>query len=193
MADLDGAIAALDFETGPGAALLGVAQLLRREVERPGASSYMVTALRDAFFTALLTGMKHSASHLLEPSPRRVAPACVRRAEEYIAAHAAEPITLASIAAAAGAPARSLRATFTAVRGVAPMEFLRRQRYELAHRRLLEAAPGTTVSSVVQALGLGDAGRFSVEYRKRFGQSPSKVLAAGRASAGPTALKGHRA
>jgi len=175
--------AAIDFEAAPGAALLGVAQVLRAEVERPGASPHLVAALREALLTALLTGVKHSSSRLLEPSPRRVAPACVRRAEEYIAAHAGEPITLASIAAAAGAPARSLRATFTAVRGVPPMEFLKRQRYELARRWLIEAPPGTTVLSVVKALGLGDAGRFSVEYKKRFGQSPSAVLAIGRASA----------
>ena len=58
---------------------------------------------------------------------------------------------------------------------------------------MLEAAPGTTVLSVVKALGLGDPGRFSVEYKKRFGQSPSEVLAGGRAGAGPTALKERRA
>lgn len=185
--------AAVSLETGPGAVLLGVAQLFRSEVERSGASPHMVAALRDALLTALLTGVKHSASHLLEPSHPRVAPACVRRAEEYIEAHAAEPITLASLAAATGAPARSLRATFTASRGMAPMEFVRRQRYELARRQLIEAEPGTRVVSVVKALGLGDPGRFSVEFKKRFGQSPSEVLAGGRASAGTTALKGHHA
>jgi AraC-like DNA-binding protein len=185
--------AALDLEAGPGALVLGVAQLLGRAVERRDASPLTVVALRDALLTALLTGVKHSASRLLEPAPPRVAPGCVKRAEEYIEAHAAEPITLAGIVAAAGVPARSLRAAFTACRGVAPMEFLRRCRYELAQQRLIEAVPGTTVMSVVKALGLGDAGRFSVEYKKRFGHSPSEVLAGGRARTGPSGARVRRA
>ena len=108
----------------------------------------------------------------------------MRRAEEYIAAHAGEPLTLADIVAAAGVPARSLRAAFAASRGMSPMEHLRHFRFDLARRMLLEPGPEVTVTGVVARLGLGGAGRFSVEYRKRFGESPSETLAAGRARAG---------
>lgn len=173
--------AALNLEEGPGATLHGIVQLFRDEIERPGASPLSIIALRDALFTSLLTNTRHSVSALLDAPPPRVAPGSVRRAEEYIAAHAAEPITLADIVAAAGVPARSLRAAFAAFRGTAPMEFLRQRRFDLAHRRLAEATTGTTVASVVAALGLGGAGRFSVEYKKRFGKSPSETLAVGRA------------
>ena len=41
--------------------------------------------------------------------PASAAPGHVRRAEEYILAHAAEPLTLADIVAAAGVPARATR------------------------------------------------------------------------------------
>jgi AraC-like DNA-binding protein len=180
---------AMDFETHPGATLYGIVQVFGREVEQPNASPLLVAALRDALMTGLLTCVKHSASHLLDPKPSRVGPGYVKRAEEYIEAHAAEPITLAQIAAAVGASERSLRAAFTARHGVAPMEFLRRRRFEIARRRLAEATPGTTVLSVIKALGLGDPGRFSVEFRKRFGQSPSETLAGGRASVGMIALR----
>jgi AraC-like DNA-binding protein len=178
--------AALNLEEGPGVTLHGIVQLFRGELERPGASPLSIIALREALFTSLLTNTRHSESALLDAPPPRVAPGSVRRAEEYIAAHAAEPITLADIVAAAGVPARSLRAAFAAFRGAAPMEFLRQRRFDLAHRRLTEATAGTTVASVVAALGLGGAGRFSVEYKKRFGKSPSETLAAGRAGVGFT-------
>ncbi len=167
----------VDLEDGPGATLLGVAQQLRREVNRPGASPLMIAALRDALFTALLTGTKHSESALFQPRSPRVAPGCVRRAEEYIEAHAAEPITLAALVAVAGVPARSLRAAFVSSRGAAPMEVLRQRRFDLARARLASAAPGTTVASVAAELGFGGAGRFSVAYRRRFGESPSETLA----------------
>lgn len=176
--------AALDLAAGPGATLHGLVRLFRAEIERQGASRLAVVSLRDALFTNLLTNVNHSGSAQLEAPPPRVAPGSVRRAEEFIAAHAAEAITLSDIVAAAGVPARSLRAAFASFRGVAPMEFLRQRRFDLAHRRLSEASAETTVAGVVAALGLGGAGRFSVEYRKRFGRSPSETLALGRAGQG---------
>lgn len=72
------------------------------------------------------------------PRGGRAAPACIRRAEEYIDAHAAGPVELADIVAAAGVPERTLRAAFAACRGMPPMAFLRRRRIELAlpHRAM---------------------------------------------------------
>jgi transcriptional regulator GlxA family with amidase domain len=107
-----------------------------------------------------------------------------------MAAHAAEPITLTEIVAAAGVPERSLRAAFVACRGMPPMEFLRQRRFELAHRYLAEPSASTSVAGVVTALGFGHPGRFSVEYKRRFGASPSETLAVGRAAVGlPEATK----
>jgi AraC-like DNA-binding protein len=170
----------LDLEGGAGATLLQLARIFRQEAERSPRSTFLLPGLRDALFTSILTAAPHNLSHLLARPPARVAPGCVKRAEEFIAAHAAEPIVLADIVAAAGAPARSLRHAFTASRGIPPMELLRRHRFDLARRRLVEATPGTTVASVVTALGLGNPGRFSVEYKKRFGVSPATTLAQGR-------------
>jgi AraC-like DNA-binding protein len=174
----------LDIASGPAAAVAHIVQLLRGEAERPEASPLLLASLRSALLTSLLTNARHSAAALFEGEPRRIAPASVRRAEEFIAAHAADAISLSDIVEAAGVPARSLRAAFAASRGVGPSELLRRCRFDLARRRLLEAAPGTTVASVVTALGLGGAGRFSVQYRRRFGESPSETLSAARRRVG---------
>lgn len=181
--------AALDIADGPGRTVHEVAQLVRAELERPWASPMLLTALRDALFTSLLTHTRHSLSETLEAPPSRVVRACVRKAEEYMAAHAAEPITLADIVAAAGVPERTLRAAFVASRRMPPMEFLRQCRFELARRSLAEPSPSTSIAGVLRALGFGHAGRFSVDYKRRFGQSPSETLSAGRAAAGlPRAL-----
>jgi AraC-like DNA-binding protein len=140
-----------------------ILKLFAEGLEQPSISSFLVASLRDALLTALLTGTRHSASSLLEAPPRRAAPASVRRAEEFIEAHAGEPISLADIVAAAGVSERSLRAAFIAARGMAPGAFLRRRRFEIARQRLLAGAPGTTVASVVASLGFVSGGRFSVE------------------------------
>lgn len=183
---------ALDLEDGPGRTVHEVAQLFRREIEQPWASPMLLTALRGALFTSLLVHTRHSQSAILHAPQPRVAPVCVRKAEEYMAAHAAEPITLADVVAAAGVPERSLRAAFVACRGMPPMDFLRRRRFELARRHLAEPSASTSVAGVVAALGLGHPGRFSVEYKRRFGESPSEALSAGRAAAGLPRLQPRR-
>lgn len=173
----------LDLTTGGGATLHGIVRLLREEIERPAVSPFVRPRLFDVLLTALVTIPRHEGLRLLELPPPRVAPAVVRRAEEYIAAHAGEAIRLADIVAAAGAPARSLQAAFRAARGMTPMEFLKMRRLELSRDMLLAPRPETTVSGVAAVMGFRNAGRFSVEYRKCFQESPSETLARGRASA----------
>jgi len=170
----------LDLTEGGGATLHGIVRLLRDEIERPAASPLVRPRLFDVLLTALVTIPRHEGSHLLELPPPRVAPAVVRRAEEYIAAHAGEVLTLSDIVAAAGAPARSLQAAFRAARGTTPMGFLKSRRLEQARSMLLAARPETTVAGVAPAIGFRSAGRFSVEYRKHFHESPSETLSRGR-------------
>ncbi len=176
---------ALDLQSGPGSIISGIAKVLRAEVVRPGSSALLIGALREALMTSMLSTLEHSASALFEGQPPRVAPRQVRRAEEYIEAHAAEPLTLADIARAAGVSARSLQVTFKEYRGISPMESLRRRRFDLARQQLMTAGPEARVASIVGGLALaGAGGRFSVDYRRRFGESPSETLA--RAHGGQT-------
>ena len=173
---------ALDLTTGGGATLHGIVRLLREEIERPAASPFVRPRLFDVLLTALVTIPRHDGSPLLELPPPRVAPAVVRRAEEYITAHAGEAIGLSDIVAAVGAPARSLQAAFRAARGTTPLGFLKLRRLEQAREMLLAPQPATTAARVAAAMGFRNAGRFSVEYRKHFHESPSETLARGRAS-----------
>ncbi|MDI1432627.1 AraC family transcriptional regulator [Polyangium sorediatum] len=172
----------LDLTTGDGATLHGIVRLLREEIARPAASPFVRPRLFDVLLTALVTIPRHDGLRLLELPPPRVAPAVVRRAEEYIAAHVGEAIRLSDIVAAAGAPARSLQAAFRAARGMTPIGFLKLRRLEQARQMLLAPEPGTTAAHVAAAMGFRSAGRFSVEYRKHFRESPSETLARGRAS-----------
>lgn len=178
-------VPALSLEAGPGALVRDVVQACFHALEQPGTSSLLLASLGDSLLTALLTGLPHSASHLFERPPSSTSRPCVRRAEEFIVAHAAEELTVARIAEAAGVPVRSLQIAFRAARGMTPMEFARERRFDLARRELLDGAPGTTVMDVGASLGFGSSpGRFSVEYRRRFGESPSDTLAAARARRG---------
>jgi AraC-like DNA-binding protein len=60
----------------------------------------------------------HNHTHLFRPLPRVKDARHVRRAEEYIEAHAQRHITLSDLAAATGLAVRTLTAAFKAHRGV---------------------------------------------------------------------------
>ena len=101
----------------------------------------------------------------------------LRRAEEFILAHLRDPISRADICAAAEVSARSLSRQFVRRHAVGPMTFLKQRRLEAAQRSLLAAEPEEqSVTDVALDCGFYHLGRFSVEYRAAFGESPSRTL-----------------
>jgi AraC-like DNA-binding protein len=112
------------------------------------------------------------------PGPGWVAPASVRRAAEFIQAHADEPATVAEIAAAAGVTARALHYAFRRHYDITPAEYQRRVRLERAHRELQQAEPGDglTVTEVARKWGWASTERFTAAYRQRFSAPPGHTL-----------------
>jgi hypothetical protein len=64
------------------------------------------------------------------PGSGWVPPAAVHRAVTFITEHAAQPVTVDQIAAAAGVPGRALREAFARYFETPPLGFLRRARLE---------------------------------------------------------------
>ena len=147
----------------------------RPPVEHP---LMLAAALEVAAATALAVfpNTTMTAHHVADRD--RTAPAVLRRAVDYIDAHAGEPITVERIAAVAGGSVRGLQAAFRRHRDTTPTAYLRRVRMERAHRDLLAADPagGDTVAGIARRWGFAAPGRFSVEYRKAFGRTPGTTL-----------------
>lgn len=120
----------------------------------------------------LLAGQPHRAADDTERTG--IAPAVVRRAEAWIEAHAAEPVRLDDIAAAAGVPVRTLLAGFRRFRDTSPMQLVRRHRLDQARRRLLSGAD-VRIADVALDCGFTHLGRFSQIYRETFGETPSET------------------
>ena len=70
----------------------------------------------------------------------------VVKAEEYLAAHAKEPISLSDLVSFCGCSRSSLYDAFKSSRGYTPMDFLLSRRLELAHQRLKQSEAGTATS-----------------------------------------------
>lgn len=85
-------------------------------------------------------------------------------------------IGIAELAQAAGLSARALQRQFRTFLGKSPHEALRDIRFESARRQLLLGKPGTRVMEVASRCGFPHFGRFSIEYRRRYGETPSQTL-----------------
>ncbi|MDP9831047.1 AraC family transcriptional regulator [Kineosporia succinea] len=161
------------------------AQLMRMtwaeaSAARSGLASPLVRAhLVRTLTTAALSVFPNSimTSHY-QPGGGHAGPATLRRAVAHMQAHAAEPLTLAQIAGAAGISARALQIAFARHHGCTPMAYLRSTRLDRAHRDLEAADPAfDTVADVARRWGFTHPGRFAVVYRQRFGVHPRQTLA----------------
>ncbi|MEV0069112.1 AraC family transcriptional regulator [Amycolatopsis sp. NPDC050768] len=99
----------------------------------------------------------------------------VRRACEYIEAHAGAAVGLLDIAAAADVAPRTLQDHFREQLGTSPTARLRQVRLERVHAELL-AGTGKSVTEVATRWGFGNLGRFAADYRRTFGTTPSDDL-----------------
>jgi AraC-like DNA-binding protein len=103
--------------------------------------------------------------------------AVMARFEELLEANMYESLYVAEICAAIGVTARMLRVCCHEYLGMGPVRYLWLRRMHLARRALLLADSMTaTVTGIATGHGFWELGRFSVEYRALFGESPSTTL-----------------
>lgn len=137
----------------------------------------MAAPLTSSLVTGLLTLVEHQFSDELRAPVAPAAPPVVARAIEFIHTYAAEPLTIADIAGAVGLSVRALQRSFRRHADTSPMQVLRDVRLRRAHDDLRAGDPGdTSVTTTAARWGFTNHGRFSQEYRKVYGTSPSETL-----------------
>jgi len=110
-------------------------------------------------------------------TPGRRASRLVQLAETLALASVDEPLHVSALCSIIGVSERTLRKAFHRVHGIPPCRHLRMLRLSKARRALLSGdAALATVTEIAMSFGFAELGRFSVEYRKAFGESPSQTL-----------------
>jgi AraC-like DNA-binding protein len=136
---------------------------------------------QEYLLSTLLLTATHSHSRALAGDGRRsLLPRGVRRAQEYMQAHAEQPLSLADVCREAGCSARTLQAAFREHAGMGPMDFLRQLRLDRVHAELQAPAGAGRAGSagvrdVAQKYGFLHLGHFAAQYRNRFGELPSET------------------
>jgi len=101
----------------------------------------------------------------------------VARALEIIESHLTEPVRLEDLCRHAGVGVRVLQRVFREHLGVSPKQYIKVRRLNAARRLLASGYPSeTTVSEIARQCGYAHLGRFSVDYRSHFGETPRQTL-----------------
>lgn len=101
-----------------------------------------------------------------------------KQAREFIEAHYREAVHLEDLCRVTGVGLRTLQRSFREYFDLTVREYLKTLRLDAAHRDLATAHPEQDlVTTIAMQHGFTHLGRFSVEFRERFGESPSETLA----------------
>ena len=170
----------MDLSSPGGQSWCGLVRYLVSELDREKnvfTSPLTRAHVEQLVIATLLLAQPHRYREELTRPGRSIAPAFVRRVEEYIAAHADEPLTIGDLAAHAGISTSTLFAGFREFRDTSPMSHLRQVRLQRVREALQSAGSGdATVTEVALRWGFTHLGRFASDYKRWFGESPSATL-----------------
>jgi len=104
-----------------------------------------------------------------------------RRAYRHLLEATEDVPTIRELCAITGASYSTLERGYRETYGMAPQAHIKAMRLSRARKDLLHPADNMSVTSVAVCWGFFELGRFSVQYRQRFGESPSETLRQARA------------
>jgi AraC-like DNA-binding protein len=156
----------------------GIADLAERVGAGRSLSAVAAADCREALLDALLLGQHHGLSEAIRKFSGRgeTLPCALRRARDCLHAHAADPLDLEQLAAAAGIGIRALQLGFQRHFGTSISEMLLDIRLSHLNAQLKRAAPDARIIDIAFDLGFTHLGRMSGAYRAKFGETPSATL-----------------
>ncbi len=104
---------------------------------------------------------------------RPLEPFFLKSADRFILEHIREALSVGRLAQHCGVSQRSLEKAFADLRGLTPVAHMRNLRLDHARSALDER--GLTVAEAAARFGFRSPTTFALEYRKRFGISPSRT------------------
>lgn len=131
-------------------------------------------------FPQLLQKGSNWAHGEADPALRR----STRELMDWMMANLDQPISLSEIEAEANYGRRAIQQGFKREVGCGPMQWLRRQRLQLARHALQHPRPGLSVGAVARSCGYINLASFSRDFHARYGITAARVLREARQSQG---------
>jgi AraC-like DNA-binding protein len=131
---------------------------------------------------------REQSARLLHMAAQQATGNPVAAALSYVAAHLAEPLTVATLAKQVSLSTSAFSQLFRQVTGRSPYQFVKEMRLNRARELLLQGRLG--VVDVSRAVGYTSASHFIKEFRGRFGTTPRDYADAHRLSRDLHAARG---
>ncbi|MBP2562147.1 AraC-like DNA-binding protein [Neorhizobium galegae] len=168
----------LDWSAGLAASLKRQLDFVIQEFQQEDgvvSSPVALASLTDLLVSLVLRGAAHNYTDRLASTAGSAVPAYVRRAEDFMRAHSAQPIRMSHVAAAAGCSLRTLTAVFNHFRGTTPLGMLHAIRLDLARGELASGTSGASVNTIARRYGFTNTARFAASFQRRFGATPTEM------------------
>ncbi|MEM9634022.1 MAG: AraC family transcriptional regulator [Pseudomonadota bacterium] len=132
--------------------------------------------LEEGLVMSLLNSQPNTISPLLERRGCGAAPAILKRALSLIHERLDEEIGLLEICGHAGTTPRNLQLVFKKELGCSPIRYLQSARLNFARHLLLVDSGNRSIADIAESSGHRHFGRFSVAYKKHFGEMPRETM-----------------
>ena len=138
-------------------------------------SNILVKDLEKSFMTMVLTCLPNNYSNYLERTNSMVLPHYVYNAKKYIDNNLMEDITPATVIRACNLSYRSVYEGFQTHLGMTPLNYIKNGRLEKIYNELQDQTLKSTITETAMKWGYRHLGRFSGEYKERYGEKPSET------------------
>jgi AraC-like DNA-binding protein len=170
--------AKLDFATQAGGYFLQLIRTLLDALALPQHPLHHPLVFKQ-FESNLLNALLYGQPNNLLPQIDRykdkaISPHFIKRTEAYMRANLQQALNIEQLAEHAGVSVRTLFAGFKSFLGTTPMAYLKELRFQQAHLELMQNEH-CSVTDVAFKWGFSHLGRFSQEYKRRYGELPSST------------------
>jgi len=131
-------------------------------------------SLEEAIFTSAVAAVDPPRERKAPDGPLISHHRVIKRVEDVLGDALDTPIYVGDLCKAAGVSERTLRNACQSLYRVSPIRLLHLRRLHQVRRALRNDAQAS-VTEVALRFGFGNLGRFAVEYRELFGESPSRT------------------
>ncbi|MCP8690528.1 AraC family transcriptional regulator [Marinobacterium sedimentorum] len=139
-------------------------------------SSHFIREMEQALIKGIIVSQPNNYSQAIEQLSCTSIPAYLARTIEFIKKHAHDDISIEDIEQAASVSRNKLYNDFKKYIGEPPTSHLKRIRLEGARQDILTDSANENISSIAMKWGFYHLGRFSVDYKKQFNESPSESV-----------------
>lgn len=168
----------LDFSTQGGAYFLQLMRTLMEALsceQHPLRHPMALQQFESSLFNALIYGQKNTLLARIEQAREQsISPYFIKRTEAFMRENLHSSLTIEALAQHAGVSVRTLFAGFKNFLNTTPMSYLKTLRFEQAHIELMQNEQ-ISVTDVAFKWGFTHLGRFSQEYKHRYGELPSST------------------